>query len=331
MIIESRAYARAGLLGNPSDGYYGKTISIIIKNFGVIVSLYQTPELKIEEQTDELNKYRNIYDLVNKVSLTGYYGAARLVKATIKKFCEYCEESRIKLSNKNFTIRCQSSIPRQVGLAGSSAIVTATIRALMKFYSVDIPIYMIPSIVLSVEVEELGINAGLQDRVIQAYEGCVYMDFNKEHLLSKKYGKYESLNPKLLPKLYLAYKTELSKVSGTVHNTLKSRYDKGDQQVISILDRIASIAEEGRTAIRKMDYAQLNKLINENFDCRRKIMDISSSNLKMVKTVRMCGASAKFSGSGGAIIGMYQDDEMLSKLVVNLKKINARVIKPYIL
>jgi len=57
MIIESRAYARAGLLGNPSDGYFGKTISIIVRNFGAHVSLYQTPELQIEPQ----NQDRNIY------------------------------------------------------------------------------------------------------------------------------------------------------------------------------------------------------------------------------------------------------------------------------
>ncbi|HRD18280.1 MAG TPA: GHMP kinase, partial [Candidatus Marinimicrobia bacterium] len=34
--------------------------------------------------------------------------------------------------------------------------------------------------------------------------------------------------------------------------------------------------------------------------------------------------------SGGSIIGIYKDDAMLNRLIVNLKKINARVIKPYI-
>ena len=31
LLIRKRAYARAGLIGNPSDGYNGKTISIIIR------------------------------------------------------------------------------------------------------------------------------------------------------------------------------------------------------------------------------------------------------------------------------------------------------------
>lgn len=331
MIIESRAFARAGLLGNPSDGYYGKTISIIIRNFGARVSVYETPELVIEEQAVDSNKFRNIYQLVDSVKLTGYYGGTRLVKAAIKKFAEYCEMNDFKLSNKNFTIRYQSSIPRQVGLAGSSAIVTATMRALMRFYNVEIPREYLPSLVLAAENEELGINAGLQDRVIQAYEGCVHMDFNEKQMKEKGYGIYTPLEPTNLPKLYLAYKTELGKVSGTVLNNIRERFESGDAVTVNTLIEIANLADEGKQAIQKMDYPALSALINKNFDLRCKIMNISESNMEMVNVARGCGASAKFSGSGGAIIGMYDDDEMLRKLIVNLKNINARVIKPYII
>ena len=163
MIIEQRAYARAGLLGNPSDGYFGKTISIIVRNFSANVSLYESPELHIEPQEEDLHVYRNIYHLVESVGLTGYYGGARLLKAAIKKFFEYCTRQGHTFSHHNFTIRYRSSIPRQVGLAGSSAIITAAMRALMRFYDIDIPVEILPNIVLSAETDELGINAGLQD------------------------------------------------------------------------------------------------------------------------------------------------------------------------
>ena len=102
MIFESRAYARAGLLGNPSDGYFGKTISIVVRNFGAHISLYESPELNIEQQAEDRNIFRNIYQLVETVDLTGYYGGDRLVKATIKKFCEYCDSKSIKINGKNF-------------------------------------------------------------------------------------------------------------------------------------------------------------------------------------------------------------------------------------
>lgn len=329
-IIETSAYARAGLLGNPTDGYFGKTISIIVRNFGARISLYPSPELQIEPQEQDINIYRNIYHLVDSVKLTGYYGGSRLIKAAIKKFCEYAEGQQIRLANKNFTVRYHSSIPRQVGLAGSSAIITATMRALMRYYQVEIPLDILPSIVLSAEMDELGINAGLQDRVAQAYEGCVYMDFNRELMQREGKGRYERLNPSKLPNLYLAYKTDLGKVSGAVFNDVRARFDKGDEEVIKTIEEMANLAERGKKAIDKQDEKSLHQLMNKNFDLRCKIMNVSDSNMELVNTARRCGASAKFTGSGGSIIGIYENDEVLNKLVVELKRINARVVKPYI-
>ncbi|MBN2030094.1 GHMP kinase [bacterium] len=331
MIIETRAYARAGLLGNPSDGYFGKAISISVRNFGAHVSLFQSPEMKIESQIDDLNIYRNIYDLVEKIGLSGYYGGDRLIKAAVYVFGDYCEKSSQKLSNKNFTLRYHSSIPRQVGLAGSSAIITAVFRALMQFYQIDIPQEILPTLILSAETEELGINAGLQDRVIQVYEGCVHMDFNRKILEEKNHGIYERIDPRLLPNLYIAYKTSLGKVSGKALSNIRNRYDSGDRFVVETLQKIADLADTGKEAILNQDSRTLNRIINQNFDYRKQIMPISESNLEMIETARSCGASAKFAGSGGSIIGIYTDDDMLTRLNVELKKLNARVIKPYII
>lgn len=330
MIIETRAYARAGLLGNPSDGYFGKTISITVKNFGAHVTLYQSPELKIEQQEQDRNEFKSIYSLIERVKIHGYYGGDRLIKAAIKTFAEYCLKKDIRLENKNFTIKYDSSIPRQVGLAGSSAIITATMRALTQFYGVEIPVEIFPSVVLKVEAEELGINAGLQDRVIQAYEGCVYMDFDSKLLEQTGHGAYERLTPQLFDNLYIAYKVELGKVSGTVLNDIRSRYDKGDAQVIETLQEIASLAEKGKQLLIDGDLEGLNILINRNFDLRRKIMRISDSNLELITTARNCGASAKFAGSGGSVVGFYNDNETLTRLIIEMKKIKARVIKPFV-
>ncbi|MCB9207095.1 MAG: GHMP kinase [Ignavibacteriales bacterium] len=330
MIIESRAYARAGLLGNPSDGYFGKTISIIVKNFGAHISLYESPELIIEVLEQDKNVYKNIYDLVDRIKLHGYYGGDRLIKAGIKAFYDYCSKNNIKLKNKNFSVRYNSSIPRQVGMAGSSAILTATMNALFKFFDVKIKKELLPTLILSAEKEELSINAGLQDRVVQVYEGVVYMDFNKDFMMENNHGKYEYLPIENLPKLYLAYKDTLGKISGVVLNDIASRFKRGEKLVIDTLNEIAELAEEGKKAILNKDHDLLYELMNMNFDLRRKIMNISDENLEMVEIARKCGASARFAGSGGSIIGIYKNDEMLTKLIMELKKINVRVLKPFI-
>ncbi len=330
MIIESRAYARAGLLGNPSDGYFGKIIAITVKNFSAAVSLQESAELRIDAHSRDASAYRNMDELVERIELYGYYGGVRLVQAAIKKFSDYCLKQKIKLKEKNFTIQYESTIPRQLGLGGSSAIITAVMRALMEFYDVDIPVELLPSLILDAEFKELGINAGLMDRVIQVYEGCVYMDLNEKVIQQKGHGIYERLDVKLLPDLFIAYKPSLGKVSGQVLDDIRVGYESRDKFVLDTLHRLADIAEAGKDALLQGDFAQLHDLMNENFDLRRQIMKISESNLEMIQTARQCGASAKFAGSGGSIIGMYTDEEMFDRLKASLEKLQAVVIQPLI-
>ena len=330
MLIETRAYARAGLFGNPSDGFFGKTIAITVRNFGASVTLYPSPELHIEAQPQDTNVFGSLHHLRDAVSTLGYHGGVPLLKAAIKKFAEYCETERIRLPNRNFSIRYRTSIPRQVGLSGSSAIIVATFRALMQFYGVEIPLPVLPNLVLATETEELGITAGLQDRVIQCYEGCVYMDFDRAMMERQGYGQYESVDPRLLPRLYIAYNTDLGKQSGRVHNDVRARWLKGEELVIDTMNAIADVAYEGHEALHRQDTEALNALVNRNFDLRTQIYAISDRNRSLIEVARACGASASFTGSGGSIIGLYRDDAMLNRLYVELKKINARVIKPYV-
>lgn len=330
MAIETRAYARAGLLGNPSDGYFGKIIAITVKNFFASVSLQESDELRIEAHDQDANVYRNIPELVERIALYGYYGGVRLVQAAIKTFFDHCQDQNIRLKNQSFTIRYDSTIPRQIGLGGSSAIITASMRALMEFYKVKIPVEVLPSLILDAELKELGINAGLMDRVIQVYGGCVFMDLDKRVIEKKGHGLYEPLDPKLLPKLYIAYKLELGKVSGQVLDDIRIAYRGGDEFVMETLTRLAEIADTGKQALLQKDFDKFHELMNQNFDLRSQIMKISESNFELIQAARKCGASAKFAGSGGSIIGMYTGEDMFSRLKTDLEKIKAVVIKPVI-
>jgi len=324
------AYARAGLLGNPSDGYFGRTIAVSIKNFHARVELKENPELVIKTSEEDRLVYPHLSSLVEDINAYGYYGGVRLIKAALKKFYEHSVKKKIDLGVQNFAVCYHSNIPRQLGLGGSSAIITAALRALMGFYGFDIPLKKLPSMILEAEREELGINAGFMDRVIQVYEGCVYMDLNKKIIESQGHGVYQKMDPRLLPSLYLAFNPNLGKVSGEVLNDIRMNYDKGDPFTIDTLNQIAEKAEKGKDAIEKKDYAFLRKLMDENFDLRSQIMRISQPNREMIDTARRCGASAKFAGSGGAIIGMYEKEEIFQNLKQELGEIRVKVIKPLI-
>jgi glucuronokinase len=327
-IFKTRAYARAGLIGNPSDGYHGKTISLIVKNFSAEVVIYEWPELEIIPTRQDHCRFNNIEDFLHDTRLNGYYGGLRLVKAAIKRFAEYCLGKQIELKAGSFSLRYSSNIPRQVGLAGSSAIVTATMRALCRFYDVEIPKEILPGLILSVEREELGISAGLQDRVAQVYEGLVYMDFDSEYMSQHGHGIYEPLDPGILPPLYIAYQTELAEPSEVFHNDIRKRYDSGEAKVIDAMRTIADLARQARDCLS--DYQALADLIDKNFDTRRSIYNLNSKHIRMVELAREIGASAKFAGSGGSIIGTYRDKEMFGRLKRAFEKESCAVLIPII-
>jgi glucuronokinase len=333
-LVRKRAFARAGLVGNPSDGYHGRTISISVRNFWAEVVLYEWDSVDIVLAEDDRASFRSVKDLARDVRLHGYYGGIRLVKATIKRFVEYCEGRRLLLHDRNFSIRYETTIPRQVGLAGSSAIIVATLRCLMEFYEIAIPLPAQPMFVLSVEKEELGINAGLQDRVIQVYEGLVSMDFGvqREELVDgfKAYA-YERLDPALLPPLYLAYSTLLSEPTEIFHNDIRGRYDRGDKAVVEAMREFARLAAEARAALLARDVPRLAALMDANFDLRRTIYALPAWQLQMIEVARASGASAKFAGSGGAIVGICTDEAMFEALRTRLGEIGSHVVRPRVM
>ncbi len=329
-IIETYAYARAGLIGNPSDGYFGKTISISVRNFRARVICYPSANLEIRGSTIDQPVWKSMEDLCEGVKLYGYYGGIRLIRAIIKRFADYCREHRISIPRRNFTIEYESNIPARVGLAGSSAIITATLRALMQFFDIEIPKHIQPNIILSSERDELGIGAGLQDRVIQVFENMVYMDFDREHLQKEGYGIYEPLDPGLLPNLYIAYDTRLSEGSEVFHNNIRERFNQGDREVIQAMKTFAQFAEEAKKALLAREYETLAELMNKNFDLRSSLYKLRKSDLDLVNYARLVGASSKFAGSGGAVIGTYKNEDMLNRLKEVYTELGAEVFVPQI-
>ncbi|MBY0588475.1 GHMP kinase [bacterium] len=333
-LIRQRAYARAGLIGNPSDGYSGKTISVIVRNFFAEVVLYEWEDVEIVRTFEERNRFENVRDLVKDVELHGYGGGARLLKASIKKFVEFADERKLPLHDRRFSLRYTTNIPRQVGMAGSSAIIVAALRCLMAFYRIKIPREIQPSLVLRVETEELGIAAGLQDRVIQVYEGVVAMNFAREAMKTRDgftFGEYEPLDPAILPPLYIAYSADRGEPTEVLHNNLRARYLEGDPKVVEAMKKFADLTDGFRAALSRGDQDAMNRLIDENFDTRRSICQVASMHVEMIQRARSAGVSAKFAGSGGAIIGLCPDDATFARLRDAMGEIHCEVIRPKII
>ena len=330
MLIKTISFARAGLLGNPSDGYFGKTVSFAFSNFSAELMMYETPELGFVPGEVDDATFDSPDDLLKEIQLFGYYGGIRLMKAVAKLFFLYCREHGIEIPRKNFTVRYTSDIPRLVGLSGSSAICTAMLKALQKFYGVEVPIEYAPTLCLEAERDELGIQCGLQDRVIQMYEGCVFMDFEKSLVESSGHGRYERIDPSLLPNLYIAYDPQRAEISGKYHKKLRVLFEEKKPDILAAMSEFADIAQRGRDALLAGHPEELPALVNANFDLRDRIFNVAPANRRMVMTARSAGASAKFAGSGGAIVGTYEDEAQFTRISQALAEIGCRTIKPTI-
>jgi len=294
------------------------------------VLLYPSARLEIRLSKADTPVFENLDDLYQTTRWRGYYGGIRIIQALIVRFMDYCREQGIELPNRNFTVEYESTIPMRLGMGGSSAIITAALRALCAYYGVEVPKPVMANLVLETETRELGVPAGLQDRVIQVYEGLVYMDFSREIMQRQGYGNYEPLDPGLLPNVYVAYRTALSEGTEVFHTNVRERWLAGDPEVIEAMRTWACYAAQGREALLARDYAKLGELINANFDLRAKLYRIGEGNLQMIHTARKVGATSNFAGSGGAIVGTYRDEAMFDALVAEMKPLGVAVIKPQI-
>ena len=105
-IVRTHCFARVGLIGNPSDGFFGKTIACEARNFQTQVTLWESPQLTIlPHPTGDPTEFPSLPELHQTALRDGYYGGLRLVFATCKKFWEYCVAHQIELPGKNFSIQ----------------------------------------------------------------------------------------------------------------------------------------------------------------------------------------------------------------------------------
>ena len=327
MLIRTRSFARAGLVGNPSDGYFGKTLSFTFKDFFADLVMYETPELGFVPADEDDATFSSPDDLLKEIQLFGYYGGIRLLKAVSKLFFLYCREHGISLERRNFTVRYTSNIPRLVGLSGSSAICTAMLKALQRLYGVELPIEYAPTLCLESERDELGIQCGLQDRVVQIYEGLVFMDFERSLVESTGHGRYERLDPSILPNIYIAYDPNRAEISGKYHKKLRVLFEEKKPDIVAAMGEFADLAQQARDALVGGHPERLGALVNANFDLRDRIFNVAEANRRMVFTARSTGATAKFAGSGGAIVGTYEDDAQYAALESALAGIGCTVLK----
>ncbi len=311
--IKKISYGRVGLLGNPSDHYGGKCLSFTFDKKAE-VTVRNSSELVIEG-----GKKRDL-DL-------SYNGSNDLIKAVIKN---------LKLENNKFKITYKSQIPLASGLAGSSAISVAAIRALNEYFNLNLNSFEIAEKSRMVEIEELGNSLGFQDGYSTAFGGVLFMDFKSKtghgKYFKSSYGVVKRIPIKRIP-CFLCLSGAVKKNSGAVHDYAKAKFLNGNKkekmEIKNYMGSIADLAEQGIKALALRDWKKLGFLMNKNRELRDQIYPALEEDKKVIETALGSGAlGVKLTGSGGAIAVLT--DEHDSKKVFEKMTKNYFCFKPKI-
>ena len=325
--VVGRAYARAGLLGNPSDVYEGKAIALSVCDFEACVTLESAERFEIARGADDGLDFDGFPSLIDALAEHGFYDGVRLLRAASWRIARHAPKVRELPPDDprlRFRLRYTTTIPRQVGLAGSSAIVIAALRALARWFDVLLPPDELARLALAAEMEDLGITAGPMDRVIQAHEGVMHMDFAPP-------PAYSQLDPSLLPPLFLAWEPRVGQSSGRVHGEVRRRWLAGDPDVRRAIAAFPRLVDRGMECLARGDRAGFGRAVDENFDTRASIWTLSERDRELIAIGRGAGAAVKFAGSGGAVIGVLDDEAAFEHVASAYRAAGCAAIRPALL
>ena len=271
--------ARAALAGNPSDGYGGAVVALPVPDLQAMASATEADVFSIRANDPDL---------------------AALLTATADAFAEVHGELPA------VTLSASTSIPRSVGLAGSSALVIAALRSLAAWVRRRWDVMELAELALSVERDRLDIEAGLQDRLVQSAGDLVTMRFDPP--------EHRVLHCPVDLALFVAWSVDAGEPSTTVHRSLRRRFDAGDPGVVDAMRDLTAQADRASDAIESGDRGLLGNTMNRSFDIRASIAPIDELQRRLIDTGRRDGASMNSAGSGGSVVGLARDPDHLETM-----------------
>jgi len=286
-LIRVTAPGRAGIIGNPTDGYGGTMIACSIKNKAEVI-IEESDQLIIENKSrTKVLKWKN--DFENKGD---YFD---VVRSVLRYFKLYDLKARISI---------RTDVPAQAGLAGSTAVLSSVLSAVASYIGLEYHRYHLAELNRIIELHYMKCQCGYQDAYMTTFGGLNYLDFRgKEYykdLDDEIYATVEPLGKYVSELPFVIAHTGIKHHSGNFHKPLRERWLEGDQDVVDGYKEIADIAREGKKALLNRDWEQLAYLMNENHRIQDSLADSGEQNNYMIKVAKENGAlAAKLAGAGG--------------------------------
>lgn len=302
-MIKATSPGRAGIIGNPTDGYGGTLIACSVEN-RAIATIEESNELVVKNFSGEkVLTWKNDFE-----NQDDYFD---IVRSVLRYFKAYDMKAKITTT---------SNIPVQAGLAGSTAILSSVLAAIVEYLGINLHPYQLAEINRDIELNYLKIQCGYQDAYMTTFGGLSYVDFRgKEYYkdwTKEQYATSENLSQYVHELPFVIAHTGIKHNSGKFHRPLRERWLEGDKEVLDGYSEITNIAREGKRALLDKDWNELAYLMNENHRIQDSISNSGEVNRMMIKVAKENGAmAAKLAGAGGGgtIIALTQEPKRIKR------------------
>jgi galactokinase/mevalonate kinase-like predicted kinase len=212
-------------------------------------------------------------------------------------------------------IRYGSEIPLQSGVAGSTALLVALLRALLAWRNEPEPEpHALAERAREIERGELAITCGYVDHYMTVFGGCQFVDFRgKTPEGSAATEPYATLEPLTAELPFVLGFTGVRHSSDSVHRPIRERWLAGETQVVRAYERCSEIGHLGKRALLRGAYEELGALMNENHALQRDLGGSGESNERLIAAALGAGAlGAKLAGAGdgGTIVALWPDADL---------------------
>lgn len=318
--------ARAGLVGNPSDGFGGAVVAVPVPVGAATVRVEPSSELEIVRSTGgtsafdaPTSRWSSVDEFRREVSRFGFAGDDRIIAAALAALLDHV--GRRVSPDGGVRITWGTDVPESVGLAGSSALAVATIEAVSRAWFRPLAPDVVAALALSAEVDQLGIAAGWQDRVVQARARPVLVD--TERLVTVDgvgVPMVRELRVGAPLDLVVGWRRSGSESSARYHRDLRSI---PSAEVDAAMDELADLARSAAEALEAGDSDELARLLDRGWLVRQRVLPLRADHTELVEAARAAGAAATTPGSGGSVVALATGPDHAAELVERLGSIGA--------
>ncbi len=304
--ITARSSGRICLLGDNADLIEKPAIAAAISAYLTITLTMRDDDLVILSGLDI--DFREKFRLRDELTLDS---PLRYVKAVYLRLKDQIDTG--------FELEISSQIPISAGLSSSTALCIAAIRVFAKAFNIPFTPGEIAELSFEIESKDLQVECGRMDQYAIAFSGVTYINTTAN-------AGVEKLPAGSLP--IVVADTRAQHDTKELQIWLRKRIHDREEVLLSSLNRVVEIVEEGKEALVRGNLQKLGELMNRQ-QIEEKLMGTSTDRLELFCNIAgkggALGAKQMGAGGGGCIIALCQPSLGVENVKTALASLGAPV------